>query len=195
MEKSSLYLCGTKFCKWSIHLFSIFPNVFRLVVCTLMFWLPFFELDEVNFTVSFSVSYSVTQYLIFLFICLPVCLKTLCLQYVTRTWFQKPVCLILYIKMNVCLFVCLFVCLYGTYTNPHFWTDLNQTLHMSPPWSGGGHRVCMDPQYFNFPTFSTYFVGSECLFVCRRWLPAPESPATVLYPVLVWRHRRDVHCA
>jgi len=24
---------------------------------------------------------------------------------------------------------------------------------------------------------STYFVGSECLFVRRRWLPAPESPA------------------
>jgi len=55
---------------------------------------------------------------------------------------------------------CLFVCLYGTYTNPHFLTDLNQTLHTSPPWSGGGRRGCMDPQYFNFPNFSTYFVGS-----------------------------------
>ena len=81
---------------------------------------------------------------------------------------------ILYIKINVCLF--------GTYTNPHFWTDLNQTLHTSPPWSGGGRRVCMDPQYFNFPTFSTYFVGSECRFVCGRWLLAPKSPATALYP-------------
>jgi hypothetical protein len=39
---------------------------------------------------------------------------------------------------------CLFVCLYGTYTNPYFWTDLNQTLHTYPPWSGGGRRVCMD---------------------------------------------------
>jgi hypothetical protein len=81
---------------------------------------------------------------------------------------------ILYIKMNVCL--------YGTNTNPHFWTDLSQTLHSSPPWSGGGCRVCMDPQYFNFPTFSTYFVGSECPFARGRWLLAPESPATALYP-------------
>jgi hypothetical protein len=74
------------------------------------------------------------------------------------------------------------VCLYGTYTNPHFWTDMNQTLHTSPPWSGGSRRVCMDPQYFNFPTFSTYFVGSECRFVRSRWLPAPHFPATALYP-------------
>jgi len=69
-----------------------------------------------------------------------------------------------------------FVCLYGNYINPHFWTDLNQTLHTSPPWSGGSRRVCMDPQYFNFPTFSTYFVGSECRFVRVRWLPATEPP-------------------
>ena len=67
-------------------------------------------------------------------------------------------------------------CLYGTYTNPHFWTDLNQTLHTYPPWSGEGRRVRMDPQYFNFPTFSTYFVGSECRFVLRRWLSARGSP-------------------
>jgi len=71
--------------------------------------------------------------------------------------------LVLYIKMNVCLFV--------SYTNPHFWTDRNQTLHTSPPWSGRDRRVCMDPQYFTFPTFSTYFVVSGCQFVpsdCRR---------------------------
>jgi hypothetical protein len=70
-------------------------------------------------------------------------------------------------------------CLYRTYTNPHFWTNLNQTLHTSPPWSGGGHG--MDPQYFNFPTFSAYCVGSECRFMCSRWLLAQHSPATALY--------------
>ena len=77
------------------------------------------------------------------------------------------------------------VCLYGTYTNLHFRTDLNQTLQKSPPWSRGARRVCMDPQYFNFPTFATYFVGSECRFALRRWPPARESPATALYLVLV----------
>jgi len=85
---------------------------------------------------------------------------------------------ILYIKKNVCLFVCLFV----PYTNPHFWTDRNQTLHKTPPWSGRDRRVCMCPQYFTFPTFSTYFVGSRCRFVRSRWLPAPHCTATVLYP-------------
>jgi hypothetical protein len=81
---------------------------------------------------------------------------------------------ILYIKMNFCLFV--------PYTNPHFWTDRNQTLHTSPPWSGRDRRVCMGPQYFTFPTFSTYFVGSGCQFVHSRWLPAPHCTATALYP-------------
>jgi len=33
--------------------------------------------------------------------------------------------------------------MYGTYTNPHFWTNLNQTLHTSPPSSGRDRRVCM----------------------------------------------------
>jgi len=81
---------------------------------------------------------------------------------------------ILYIKMNVCLFV--------PYSNPHFWTDRNQTLHPSPLWSGRDPRVCMGPQYFTFPTFSIYFVGSECSFMRSRWLPAPHCPATALYP-------------
>jgi len=70
----------------------------------------------------------------------------------------------------------MFVCLFVPYTNPHFWTDRNQTLHTSPPWSGRDCRVCMGPQYFTFPTFSTYFVGSRCRFMHTRWLPAPHSP-------------------
>ena len=56
------------------------------------------------------------------------------------------------IHKDECLFVCFFVCLFVPYTNPHFWTDRNQTLHTSPPWSGRDRRVCMDPQYFTFPT-------------------------------------------
>jgi len=68
------------------------------------------------------------------------------------------------------------------YTNPHFWTDRNQTLHTSPPPSGRDRRVCMGPQYFTFPTFSTYFVGGRCVATPNRWLPAPHCTATALYP-------------
>jgi hypothetical protein len=73
---------------------------------------------------------------------------------------------------------CLYVCLFVPYTNPHFWTDRNQTLRTSPPWSERDHRVCMGPQYFTFPTSSIHFVGSWCRFVHGRWLLAPHSPAT-----------------
>ena len=87
---------------------------------------------------------------------------------------------------------CLFVCLYGTHTNPHFWTDLNQTLHTSPPWSGGGRRVCMDPQYVNFPTFSKYFVGSECRLVRGR-VRRRQSPPLLCYNPC-WCDVTDVTC-
>jgi len=73
-------------------------------------------------------------------------------------------------------------CLFVPYTNPHFWTVRNQTLHTTHPWSGRDRRVCMGPQYFTFPTFSTYFVGSGCRFVRSRWLPAPHCTATALHP-------------
>jgi len=104
--------------------------------------------------------------------------------------FKCNFCQILYIDINVCLFVCLFV----PYTNPHFWTDLNQTLHTSPPWSGRDRKICMGLQYFTFPTFSTYFVGSGCWLVRTRWLPAPHCPATALYPWCgaVWCDVKDV---
>jgi hypothetical protein len=72
-------------------------------------------------------------------------------------------------------------CLFVPYTNPHFWTDRNQTLHTSPPWSGRDRGVCMGPQYFTFPTFLAYFVGSRCQFLRSSWLPAPHYPATALY--------------
>jgi hypothetical protein len=73
-------------------------------------------------------------------------------------------------------------CLFVPYTNPHFWTDMNQTLHTSPPWSGRDPRVCMGPQYFTFPTFSAYFVGGWCRFFDITQLPAPHYTATALYP-------------
>ena len=53
---------------------------------------------------------------------------------------------------------CLFVWMSGTYTNSHFWTDLNQTLHTSPPLSGGGRRVYMDPKFLTFSTFWALFL-------------------------------------
>jgi hypothetical protein len=90
---------------------------------------------------------------------------------VVKTCRRNTMVIILYIKTNVCMFV--------PYTNPHFWTDWNQTLHTSPLWSGRDCRVCMGPQYF---TFSNYFVGSGCRPVRSRWLPAPHCPATALYP-------------
>jgi hypothetical protein len=96
-----------------------------------------------------------------------------------------------YTKLNLFF---LFVCLFVPYTKSHFWTNLNQTLHTSPPWSGRDRRVCMDPRRLTFSTFLIYFVASECRFHDRRWLPAQESSA--LYPwflqVLVIRHGNDV---
>jgi hypothetical protein len=60
--------------------------------------------------------------------------------------------------MNVCLFVCMYVCIYGTHTNSHFWTDLNQTLHTSPPRSGRNRRVFMDPKFLTYSTFWALFL-------------------------------------
>jgi hypothetical protein len=37
----------------------------------------------------------------------------------------------------------LFVCLFVPYTESHFFTNLNHTLHTSPPWSGRDRRVCI----------------------------------------------------
>jgi len=53
---------------------------------------------------------------------------------------------------------CLFVCSYGTYTNSHLLTDLNQTLHTSPSWSRRDRRVCMDPKFLTSSTFWVLFV-------------------------------------
>jgi hypothetical protein len=87
----------------------------------------------------------------------------------------RRACVFIYlIYKDECLFVCLFVCMIVPYTNPHFWTDRNQTLHTSHLWSGRECRVCTGPKYFTFPTFSAYFVGSGCRFLRSRWLSAPH---------------------
>jgi len=64
------------------------------------------------------------------------------------------------------------VCLFAPYTNPHFWADLNQTLHTSPPWSGRIRRVCMVRKCLTFSTFLNFFVGSESRILGTKWLPA-----------------------
>jgi len=99
---------------------------------------------------------------------------------------------------NTCLIYkaeSLFACTLYKFTS-HFWINLNQTLHTSPPWSGRDRTICMDPQYFTFSTFSTSSIGSECRILVRRWLLAQESSATALYPwlqhVFVSRHGHDV---
>jgi len=99
---------------------------------------------------------------------------------------------IIYIKMNVCLYVCVFV----PYTNSHFWTDRNQTLHTSPSWSGRDRRVCMDPKFLTSSAFWALFFRSHCRMMGTRWLLARPFSAIPLYPwfqlVFVWRHRHYV---
>jgi len=86
--------------------------------------------------------------------------------------------------------------MYGTYTNSHFWTDLNQTLHTSPPWSGRERRVCVDPKFMTSSTISVLFLWGHCRIMGTRWLPARPFSATTLYPwfqlVFAWRHRHYV---
>jgi len=99
--------------------------------------------------------------------------------------------LILYIKMNVCLFVCM----YGTYTNSHFWTDLNQTLHTSPPVVWKRLYVWTRNSRPLWPFWPFYF-GGHCNIMGTRWLPARPFSAIPLYPwfqlMFAWRHRQDV---
>jgi len=83
---------------------------------------------------------------------------------------------ILYIKLNVCLFV--------PYTNSHFWTNLNQTLHISPPWSGRDCRVCMVRKCLTVSTFLTFFIGSECRILGTKWLPAQVIRDSVISVIL-----------
>ena len=92
------------------------------------------------------------------------------------------------------MFVCLYV--WNVYTNSHFWTNLNQTMHSSSPWSGRDRRVCMDPKFATSSTFWPLFLWGHCRIMGTRWLPARPFSAIPLYPwfqlVFAWRHRHDV---
>jgi hypothetical protein len=98
--------------------------------------------------------------------------------------------------MNVCSFVCLYVCKYETYTNSHFWTDMNQTLHTSPPQSGRDCRVCMDPKFLSSLTCGSFSFGGHCRIMGTRWLPAQPFSAITSYPwfqlVFAWHHQHYV---
>jgi len=61
--------------------------------------------------------------------------------------------------------------LFVLYTNPHFWTNLNQTLHISPPSPGRDRRECMVQKCLTFSTFLTFFVWSEYWILSTTWLP------------------------
>ena len=94
------------------------------------------------------------------------------------------------------MFVCMYVCMYVPYTNSHFWTDLNQTLHTAPPWSGRDRRVCMGPKFLTSSTFGPFFFRDHCKIMGTRWLPARPFSAIPFYPwfqlVFAWRHRHYV---
>jgi hypothetical protein len=110
------------------------------------------------------------------------------------------------------LFICLFVSIFFVpYTNPHFWTDINRTLHTSPSSSVEVRRVCMDPQYLtlfdlfcqepvqnrghNMAAGPRVIATALYSWSSRRHL-RQESSATVLYPWCSRRHLRDeVSCA
>jgi len=94
------------------------------------------------------------------------------------------------VEMIFCSF--LFVCLFVPYTNPHFWTSLNQTLHTSPPSSGRDRRVCMVRKCLTLFYLFDLFAGNECRILGTTWLLAQDTSATALYlwffRLLVWRH-------
>ena len=78
--------------------------------------------------------------------------------------------------------------LFVPYTNPHFWTDLNQTLHTSPPSSGEGRGVCMDPQYL---TLFDLFCQEPVQNPGHNMAAGPRVIATALYPWSSRRHLRQ----
>jgi hypothetical protein len=99
--------------------------------------------------------------------------------------------------MNVCLIVCLYIYMYGTYINPHFWTDLNQTLHTSPHWSEKDRRVCMGPKlYYLFDILGPYSLGATAEPWAQDGCRRNRFPAIPLYPwfqlAFAWRHRHNI---
>jgi hypothetical protein len=86
--------------------------------------------------------------------------------------------------------------MYGTYTNSHFWTNLNQTLHTSPPWSGRDHRVCMDLKFSTSSTFWALFLWGPLQNHGHNMAAAWPFSTIPLYPwfqlAFAWCHRHDV---
>jgi len=75
------------------------------------------------------------------------------------------------IYKDECLFVCLYVCL--CLIQIHISEPIGTKLCTHLP---RGLEETVGPQYFTFPTFSTYFGRSGWRFMRSRWLPAPHSP-------------------
>jgi hypothetical protein len=90
----------------------------------------------------------------------------------------------------------MFVCLYLPYANSHFSTDVNQTLHTSPSWSGRDRRIFMDPKFSTSSTFGPFSFGGHCRIMGTRWLSARPFFAIPLYPwfqlVFAWCHWHEV---
>jgi hypothetical protein len=76
----------------------------------------------------------------------------------------------------------LFVCLFVPYTNPHFLTDLNRTLHTSPPSSGEGRTVCVDPKYLTLFDIFVIFCQEPVQNTGHNMAAGPRVIATALYP-------------
>ena len=95
----------------------------------------------------------------------------------------------------------MFASLFVPYTNSHFWTDQNQTLHTSLPWSGRDRRICMVRKCLTFSTFLT-FVGSWCRILGTKWLQARVIRDNVISVILAgvsatsrkWRCSRRQFC-
>jgi hypothetical protein len=88
------------------------------------------------------------------------------------------------------------VCLYVPYTNSHFWTDLNQTLHISPLGLEETVGYIWARNSWPLRHFGPFFFRVYCRIMGTRWLPERPFSAIPLYPlfqlVFAWRHRHYV---
>jgi hypothetical protein len=86
--------------------------------------------------------------------------------------------------------------MYVPYTNSHFWTDLNQTLHISPPWSEETVGYVWARNSWPLRPLGPLFFRGHCRIMGTRWLPTRPFSAIPLYPwfqlVFAWRHRHYV---
>jgi len=101
---------------------------------------------------------------------------------------MQPLHLILYIKLNVCLFVCLY--LIQIHISKPIWTKLCTHLPRGLEETVGYVWVWNSWPLRPFGPFS--FKG-HCRIMGTRWLPARQFSALPLYPwfqlVFAWRHR------